>query len=145
MEDGGPADRKGAEHAHQDLLTETLASLYETQGFYEEAVEMYEELLRQRPGDEGLRKRLEDARMALESTDATGGSAPATGEGPEVPVGDDAPTEPPHAAGGEPSTAPPREPGADGGGEPSVREHLRALLRGEAESDAGGSPPGSGA
>lgn len=54
--------------ADEDLATETLANLYEAQGFYREAVEMYEELAAQRPEDEELRQRLERAREALEET-----------------------------------------------------------------------------
>lgn len=55
--------------AEEDLATETLANLYEAQGFYREAVEMYEELAEQRPDDEDLRRRLERARNALEATE----------------------------------------------------------------------------
>jgi tetratricopeptide (TPR) repeat protein len=55
--------------AEEDLATETLANLYEAQGFYREAVQMYEELAEQRPDDQDLRRRLERARNALEATE----------------------------------------------------------------------------
>ncbi len=40
--------------ADADLLTRTMADLYARQGLYEEALEIYAELLRDRPGDEEL-------------------------------------------------------------------------------------------
>lgn len=41
-----------------DLLTRTMAELYEKQGLYEEAAAIYRELLTDRPSDEGLRTAL---------------------------------------------------------------------------------------
>lgn len=108
-------EKAGSEEVDdEDLLTETLASLYEAQGLYQEAVEVYEELLRRRPEDEALRRRLEAARAAVD--------APA-GEAEPEPV---APA-PEADLGPEAEASPAEEEEAV-----SVREHLQALLRGEA-------------
>lgn len=102
--EGEPDEGPVAEEAPvADLPTETLATLYATQGLYQEAVTIYEELVRRRPQDEALAERLRAAREEL-GTDA------------------------PEAAG---SSAPEESP---------VREHLRALLRGEAVPDAASGP-----
>jgi hypothetical protein len=45
--------------------TETLAAIYIDQGFYGRALEIYQRLLGQRPGDPGLLQRVEEVR-ALE-------------------------------------------------------------------------------
>jgi tetratricopeptide (TPR) repeat protein len=42
-----------------DIMTRTMADLYADQGLYEEAIEIYEELLTDRPDDEEIRARLE--------------------------------------------------------------------------------------
>lgn len=113
-----------AEEGEEDLATETLAGLYETQGFYREAVQMYERLLEERPEAEEIRQRLERARAALREADGGSGDAPEEGGGgtdeaaAAVAYGDEGPaveeTE-------------------------SAAEHLRALLRGEARrSEVGG-------
>lgn len=104
-----------------EVATRTLAGLYETQGFYREAVEMYERLLQERPESEAeeIRRRLERARAALSETGGRG-STSAAEENP-VPTSGDGVVE--EAPGGEPD--------ADGRG-PSAGEHLRALLCGEA-------------
>lgn len=138
-----------------DLATQTLAGLYETQGFYREAVQMYERLLEERPASPEIRERLERARRALEESAGSfaqaaeapvdsgtvDGDEPA-GEEPEAP--DRAEPEPSDAAEPEPSAAtgsdgPPR---AEGRSRPSAAEHLRALLRGEAGGDDGRPGPG---
>lgn len=119
-----------------DLATRTLAGLYETQGFYREAVEMYERLLEERPESEAaeIRERLERARAALAEAGvgpAPAPDSPSTVE-PEVaePTAEPDPDVPEEAA--EPgSHAAVPSTGSDGG-PPSAAEHLRALLRGEA-------------
>jgi len=45
-----------------DIMTRTMADLYVDQGLYEEAIEIYEELMVDRPDDADLRARLEDVR-----------------------------------------------------------------------------------
>lgn len=146
----GPEEDGDAE----DLLTETLADLYETQGFYREAVEMYEELLEERPGDEELRARLEAARSAMGEGAAGGG--PDVGEArPEGGAGDEAvsdaeetpPAEIDAGAAADPdATAGDEAPSREDAGEErepgSARSHLRALLRGRAgeEGSAAGGP-----
>jgi tetratricopeptide (TPR) repeat protein len=92
-----------------DLPTETLATLYATQGLYREAVDIYEELVRRRPHDEALAERLRAAR------DELAGGEPR-----------------PRTAGPHPSRPLATTSGLSRREEPSVREHLRALLRGEA-------------
>jgi hypothetical protein len=49
--------------------TETLAAIYVNQGFYGRAAEIYQRLLAQRPGDGGLRRKLEEV-MELERGEA---------------------------------------------------------------------------
>lgn len=71
---------EGPEATDSELATETLAGLYQAQGLYREAVEMYERLLERRPDDEDLRRRLRRARAALE---AEGDATPEPPRGPE--------------------------------------------------------------
>lgn len=54
-------EQEGEDPAEADLLTRTMAELYAQQGLYEEALDIYEELLRDRPGDASL----EEVRDAL--------------------------------------------------------------------------------
>lgn len=100
----------------EDLATRTLAGLYEEQGFYREAVQMYERLLEEGAEAPEIRERLARAREALEEA----GGAPAAEDAPEP--------EPPEPA---PSDAPRED------RRPSAAEHLRALLRGEAGREDG--------
>jgi len=107
-----------------DLPTETLANLYASQGLYREAVTIYEELVRRRPHDEALLERLRAAREELDE---------AVGGGADEPAEPDIAAEPPGESGEEPAAA-----GAAPGEEvpePTMREHLLALLRGEAVPD----------
>lgn len=68
-----------------EVVTETLAELYLAQGLNERAVEVYEELLRRRPGDPVLEERLREAlagtgqvrAMGPEADDRAGGAAEA--------------------------------------------------------------------
>ena len=48
-----------------DLLTQTMAELYASQGLFEEAEAVYLELLKFRPGDPGLLERLEATRARI--------------------------------------------------------------------------------
>lgn len=102
----------------EDLATRTLAGLYEEQGFYREAVQMYERLLEEGTEAPEIRERLSRAREALE--EAGGG-----------PAAEDAPKPEP------PGPAPPEPEAPPEGGRPSAAEHLRALLRGEAGREDG--------
>lgn len=142
-----------ADEADEDLLTETLARLYETQGLYEKAVEMYERLLRQRRDDADLQQRLERARSAMS------GEAEAAGEadGVDTDAGVDA-ARPTDAAGtdaapsmwadasgteeAEERSEPLTGGATDGADESSVRDHLQALLRGEARMEGRGGDRG---
>lgn len=107
------------EAGDEDLATQTLAGLYETQGFYREAIKMYERLLEERSETPEIRERLERAKRAL----AESGGAPADA-GPEDAGPADVGTE-------------------DVGPEDTAAEHLRALLRGEADRSHG-EPAGGG-
>lgn len=119
-----------------DLPTETLANLYASQGLYREAVTIYEELVRRRPHDEALFERL---RAAREELDEPVGEAAHEAEEPADELGgaDDAGGIP-EEVGEEP--APAGEADGTDAPEPTMREHLLALLRGEAVPDgpAGG-------
>lgn len=116
----------------EDLATRTLAGLYEEQGFYREAVQMYERLLEEGTEAPEIRERLARAREALEEA----GGAPAAEDAPEPeppePAEPDAPADgsAPSPERGSPA-APPE------GRRPSAAEHLRALLRGEAGREDG--------
>ncbi|MDP2480329.1 MAG: hypothetical protein Q8W51_11220 [Candidatus Palauibacterales bacterium] len=123
-EEATEAPGPSAERSDSDLPTETLATLYATQGLYREAVTIYEELVRRRPHDEALAERLRAARDEFESDGPAGPES--IGE-----VGETAPEEEEWAA----RESVPTEP--TGPVEPPVRDHLRALLRGDAVADAG--------
>ncbi|MFQ5890279.1 MAG: tetratricopeptide repeat protein [Gemmatimonadota bacterium] len=58
-----PREEEDAEDG--DLLTRTMAELYAGQGLYEEAIEIYQELLKDRPDDADLRRRLTDTRARM--------------------------------------------------------------------------------
>ncbi len=143
----GPLGALEAE-AEGDLPTETLATLYATQGLYREAVTIYEQLVRRRPHDPALVERLRAAREELsggepaaeEASDVTEPAEPASPGGAGEPMWRE-PSAGPARAGGasrEPEPAAVAH-GDEAGmtGEPSIREHLQALLRGEAEPSTG--------
>jgi hypothetical protein len=54
-----PASQEGAA---DDINTNTLAELYITQGFYEKAIEIYQGMLAERPGNRALEQKLEKIR-----------------------------------------------------------------------------------
>lgn len=54
----GVAAGEAVEGSGQDVVTETMAELYRSQGFHDRAAEVYRSLLRQYPGDERLQARL---------------------------------------------------------------------------------------
>lgn len=116
-----PPDDDGGEAgtgADSDVATETMAHLYAQQGLYEEAADVYRRLLERRPGDEELRRRLEE--MAGRAAGAAEPPAPEAGAAEED---------------RDPEEAPDAEDEQDGNG-PSVsaREHFRALLHGRARA-----------
>ncbi len=51
-----------AEESSDDINTNTLAELYITQGFYEKAIEIYEGMLAERPGNQALQRKLNKIR-----------------------------------------------------------------------------------
>jgi tetratricopeptide (TPR) repeat protein len=59
-----------------DVKTETIAQVYARQGLYDRAVEVYQELIRSRPDDEGLRARLAELeQLAGEPAGSDAGAA----------------------------------------------------------------------
>ncbi|MGH7477551.1 MAG: hypothetical protein ACRELD_14890, partial [Longimicrobiales bacterium] len=69
-------ESEGAE-APAELVTETMADLYMRQGFYQRAVDVYYELLDQRPGDSRLEVKLAEAEFKVEEW---GAEAPGAAE-----------------------------------------------------------------
>jgi tetratricopeptide (TPR) repeat protein len=78
-----PAEEEPEPSRDADLLTRTMADLYAEQGLHREASEIYEELLRDAPGDPDLIARLEALRAA---------AAPKTDSGHGPPEEEGSPT-----------------------------------------------------
>lgn len=119
----GPPDGTGADHGP---VTETMARLYARQGLWEEAETVYERLLEARPDDTRLARGLEAVRSQ---------------EVPPDPGGEETTQDRPTTGGarGTDETARGTEAGGStvgrrdatpGDGPPTMRRHLRALLRG---------------
>lgn len=69
---GKPA--AAAEEGGDDLNTNTLAELYISQGFYDKAIEVYQGMLAERPGNKALQNKLEQLRaMAGTAANASAG------------------------------------------------------------------------
>jgi tetratricopeptide (TPR) repeat protein len=121
------------------LVTETMADLYRSQGFYDRAADMYRTLLRQRPADASLTAKLEAAETAQRIGRASPGMTAIAaqmdddgtdswlhGLGAWTELPDDSPGETPYAW----------TPGADEGAEPertvnaapAIGEYLRELI-----------------
>jgi tetratricopeptide (TPR) repeat protein len=71
----GPADEEEDEPlppptTMPGVMTETIARVYARQGLYDQAAEVYRELLRARPDDAGLREQLEEMERLAEGADA---------------------------------------------------------------------------
>ncbi|MFQ5587329.1 MAG: tetratricopeptide repeat protein [Nitrospiria bacterium] len=62
-----PSSHAAEEEPH---LTQTMASLYMTQGHFREAADIYENLLKQYPADPAIQEGLKTARQALHDTSA---------------------------------------------------------------------------
>jgi hypothetical protein len=91
-EEPEPAQAEQASGAARGVFdTETLASIYVSQGFYSRAADIYRRLVSQRPADEDLRARLEDV-LARERGEA---GPPAESAPPAEPA---SPAEPAAAA-----------------------------------------------
>jgi len=91
------------------LITETMAALYLKQRLYEEAAEIYWELVKRHPADPALRERLAQARALANGEDTNPAVLPFEAPGPEP----EATTEPTTAG-------------------PGIRSYLQALVRGTA-------------
>jgi tetratricopeptide (TPR) repeat protein len=72
-----PAWGRGAD---DDLVTETMADLYSSQGFHDRAADMYRALLRQRPADAALTAKLQAAEAAQRTDRASPGMDPGSAE-----------------------------------------------------------------
>jgi tetratricopeptide (TPR) repeat protein len=132
----------------EGLVTETLAQLYASQGFHEEAVQMYEEMARERPNDPELRARLKAVRArargeepeepppplervdrrldAGQVDDGSGGGGRGSRDGGPLSGSGEVGGDGRSARAGTSSPVPAEAP------TPTARQHLRALLRGEA-------------
>lgn len=140
------ADGEAGRDEEEEFATPTLAKLYADQGFYEEAVEMYRDLLRQRPDDPTLLARLRAVRAAMgggdEAADRQEGEPPTDGDDAPAPARPDTGDGSAAERGSSPAGGRPA-PESDVGGwrqavgaveapPPTIRQHLRELLRGEA-------------
>ncbi|HEX3036820.1 MAG TPA: tetratricopeptide repeat protein [Thermodesulfobacteriota bacterium] len=54
----------------EDLYTETMADIYMNQGLYEEAVKVFEKLIRQDPQNDSLRRKMDKAKTYVLSKKA---------------------------------------------------------------------------
>lgn len=118
----------GASDGEEAVVTETMGHLYARQGLWEEAESVYRRLSRARPGDGRLARCLERVRER-EVPDRPPRREPEPAGTPRA-AGDVARPDPPPAAGSEELA------GEDA---PTIRAHLRDLLRGRCGSrEAGG-------
>ncbi|MFV1985887.1 MAG: tetratricopeptide repeat protein [Gemmatimonadota bacterium] len=119
-----------------DLDTATLAQLYVSQGFIEQAVGIYERLLARDPYNARLAAALEDARSRGKGGKGGKDQAPIrTSARPAAPPPAPPPARPPHP---EPVPEPPESPELP---DPPVREFLQALLEGRAPVEEGEGNP----
>ncbi|MHB8843458.1 MAG: tetratricopeptide repeat protein [Nitrospirota bacterium] len=85
---GKPA--AAAEEGSDDLNTNTLAELYISQGFYDKAIEVYQGMLAERPGNKALLNKLEQLRaMAGAAETSAGFTAVNAGPGEYTPPSPD--------------------------------------------------------
>jgi tetratricopeptide (TPR) repeat protein len=101
--------KAGPDEGSDDLNTNTLAELYISQGFYDKAIEIYQGMLNDRPGNSALLQKLEQIRaMAGETDKGREWSTAATrGAGEYIPPAADVFTAVPAAAKDAPETSPP--------------------------------------
>jgi hypothetical protein len=59
----------GPDESSDDLNTNTLAELYISQGFYDKAIEIYQGMLNDRPGNTALLQKLEQIRAMADAAD----------------------------------------------------------------------------
>lgn len=87
---GEPVDEETPVEAAGPVYTETMARVYARQGLYERAIDVYRELVRQRPEDAGLQERLTEveAMAASEAPAETGVEEPVEAAALEAPVGE---------------------------------------------------------
>lgn len=85
-EERAEASADEPEEAGGEVVTETIAELYSSQGLHERAADVYRTLLRQRPGDAVLEARLREAEAAAHAPPATrpeeAGPAEVVGQAP---------------------------------------------------------------
>lgn len=87
-----PAHERAEPSPEADLLTQTMADLYAEQGLFDEAAEIYEELLRDSPDNIELQERLTRVREKLASRAHSphglepADEAPVPGRSPDTPV-----------------------------------------------------------
>jgi tetratricopeptide (TPR) repeat protein len=64
-----PVEQPGPVEGRDDLNTNTLAELYISQGFYDKAIEIYQGMLNDRPGNMALQQKLEQIRAMAGTAD----------------------------------------------------------------------------
>ncbi len=62
-------EKAGPDEGSDDLNTNTLAELYISQGFYDKAIEIYQGMLNDRPGNAALQQKLEQIRAMAGAAD----------------------------------------------------------------------------
>jgi Putative Zn-dependent protease, contains TPR repeats len=58
------------EYFQGEIYTETMADIYMSQGLYKDAIEIFERLIKQDPGNDSLRKKLNQAKTYILSRKA---------------------------------------------------------------------------
>lgn len=77
-----PAGKPAADEGGDNLNTNTLAELYISQGFYDKAIEIYQGMLGERPGNKALQNKLEQLRAMAGTTETDTSGFTAIGAGP---------------------------------------------------------------
>jgi len=79
------ADRGGSQpHENEPIKTGTLAEMYIRQGFYDRAIDIYKEMIREAPGDMSLKQKLEELYMLADMDSARSASEKVQEEPPVI-------------------------------------------------------------
>lgn len=101
--------QSGTDQGSDDLNTNTLAELYISQGFYDKAIEIYQGMLNDRPGNTALQQKLEQIRAMAGAADKGHGrfTEAIPGPGEYAPPAADVFTAAPARAAAAPNVSPP--------------------------------------